>query len=67
MTYIFAIEIALILFVLFVSLSFTIPKLERFQWFKEHKDETFIIIFAPAAASIGVLIGYIIVLLIRGK
>lgn len=59
MTYIIAIAIALILLVLFVRLSFTIPKLERLFF----KYETFI----PAIAFIGVLIGYIIVLLIRGK
>lgn len=52
MTYIIAIGIALILLILFVSLSFTIPKLERL-WFKY---ETFIIIFAPAVAFIGVMI-----------
>ena len=46
MTYIITIETALILLILFVSLSFTIPKLERL-WFKY---ETFIIIFAPAVA-----------------
>ena len=52
MIYIIAIETALILLILFVSLSFTIPKLERL-WFKY---ETFIIIFAPAVAFIGVMI-----------
>ena len=52
MTYIIAIETALILLILFVSLSFTIPKLERL-WFKY---KTFIIIFAPAVAFIGVMI-----------
>lgn len=52
MTYIIAIETALILLILFVSLSFTIPKLERLCL----KYETFIIIFAPAVAFIGVMI-----------
>ena len=57
--------LALICFAIYIIFAFTLPHLKIFKPTREHAQQLFVLIYTPAAITIGILLGCIILELIE--